>query len=300
MEQYSRLPPLNALRAFEATAKHLSFTQAAKELSVTLGAVSRQVKTLEESMGITLLERQGRGIKLTRSGQILYDSVSYHFDRLRAVTHRLQYEQTHSFSLAISTAAASFWLMPKLGEFWQQYPDIDVNYCLANTLRGLARHHADLYVRYGNGQWAGHVAAALYTDRLYLVCSPDFYQQYQNQDITALPLLQMADDEADREAWSTWLATANIDKQPQHWQYLSNYTLITAAAEHGQGIAMGWDSLVSGLVAQGKLVKFHPLTIDSPNAIYLTWLADTPLNEDAECFRRWLVDSVNRQSSQPT
>lgn len=288
----TNLPPLTALRTFEVAAKQLSFSNAAKELSVTLGAVSRQIKLLETSLNCNLFERTRRGVKLTPEGMMLYDTISYNFDQIRSITRRLRHQQMHTLTVASTTAFASQWLMPKLGDFWQQYPDITLNHSLANNLGSLNRHQANLYFRYGNGKWPGQVAAKLYEDTLYPVCSPDYYAEHKDAPLTEHVLIQMFDDDADWTAWDEWLGVQDIDVSTLKWRHFNNYIIAIDAAEHGQGVAMGWHSLISKSLAQGKLVPFREFTITTPGAFYLTWPEDVALNHDAECFRRWLLDSL--------
>lgn len=289
----TNLPPLTALRAFEVAAKQLSFTHAANELGVTLGAVSRQIKQLEKSLNTTLFERTRRGVKLTHEGLMLFDTVSYNFDQIRSITRRLRHQQTHTLTLASTTAFASQWLMPRLGDFWLQYPDITLNHSLANNLGSLTRHQANFYIRYGDGHWPGQVAAKLYDDVLYPVCSPMFYQANKNKDLSEIILMQMFDDDADWTAWDEWLSTQGRDANQLKWRHFNNYIIVIDAAEHGQGVAMGWQSLIQERLQQGKLVKFIDKPIPTPGAFYLTWPEDLALSHDAECFRKWLLQSIN-------
>lgn len=286
------LPPLTALRAFEVAAKQLSFTHAAKELGVTLGAVSRQIKLLEKSLNTPLFERTRRGVKLTPEGAMLFETISYNFDQIRSITRRLRHQQTHTLTLASTAAFASQWLMPRLGDFWQQYPDITLNHSLSNNLGSLTRHQANFYIRYGNGKWPGQVAAKLYEDTLYPVCSPAFYETNKGKPLSELTLMQMFDDDANWTAWDEWLSVQNINMKQLKWRHFNNYIIVVDAAEHGQGVAMGWESMIQESTRQGKLVKFIDHPIPTPGAFYLTWSEDLALNHDAECFRKWLLQSV--------
>lgn len=285
------LPPLTALRTFEVAAKHMSFSHAAEELGVTLGAVSRQIKLLETSLNTHLFERTRRGVKLTHEGLMLHETISYNFDQIRSITRRLRHQQTHTLTVASTTAFASQWLMPKLGDFWQKHPNITLNHSLANNLGSLKRHHANLYFRYGNGHWPGQVAAKLYTDMLYPVCSPEYYEKYKDKPLSEHVLMQMFDDDADWTAWDEWLGVQHINPSTLNWRHFNNYIIVIDAAEHGQGIAMGWHSLIKKSLQQGKLVPFMDFSIATPGAFYLTWSEDLALNSDAEFFRRWLMTS---------
>lgn len=283
------LPPLTALRTFEVAAKHLSFTQAATELEVTLGAISRQIKLLEKSLNTRLFERTRRGVKLTMQGVMLQETVSYNFDQIRSITRRLRHQHTHTLTLASTTAFASQWLMPRLGDFWQKHGEITLNHSLANNLGTLNRHQANLYIRYGTGHWPGHVASKLYDDTLYPVCSPEYYEQNKDKPLSEHILMQMFDDDASWTAWDEWLGVQHMSSQTLQWRHFNNYIIVLDAAEHGQGIAMGWNSLIQRSLKQGKLVKFCDPVIDTPGAFYVTWPEDQVLNAEAEIFRRWLL-----------
>lgn len=289
----TNLPPLTALRTFEAAAKHLSFSHAAKELDVTLGAVSRQIKLLEQSLNNQLFERTRRGVKLTAEGAMLYETISYNFDQIRSITRRLRHQQTHTLTIATTTAFASQWLMPKLGDFWDKYPEITINHSLANNLGSLNRHQANLYFRYGIGNWPGQVATRLYEDTLYPVCSPEYYQKNKDKPLNQHILIQMFDDDAQWTAWDEWLAAKDIEPGTLKWRHFNNYIIAIDAAEHGQGVAMGWHSLITSSLAQGKLVPFADFSITTPGAFYLTWSEDARLDADAECFRQWLLGSLS-------
>lgn len=290
----TNLPPLTALRTFEIAAKQLSFTHAANELGVTLGAISRQIKLLEKSLNTNLFERTRRGVKLTAEGLMLYETISYNFDQIRSITRRLRHQQTHTLTVASTTAFASQWLMPRLGDFWQKHPDITLNHSLANNLGSLNRHQANLYFRYGSGKWPGQVAAKLYEDTLYPVCSPQYYEKNKDKPLDEHILIQMFDNDAHWTAWDEWLKAQNRDTNTLKWRHFNNYIIAIDAAEHGQGVAMGWHSLISKSLAQGKLVPFREFTISTPGAFYLTWAEDVTLGNDAECFRQWLLGLIER------
>lgn len=287
----SNLPPLTALRAFEVAAKQRSFTHAANELGVTLGAISRQIKLLEASLNTTLFERTRRGVQLTTEGLMLYETVSYNFDQIRSITRRLRHHQTHSLTVASTTAFASQWLMSKLDDFWQQYPDIILNHSLANNIGSLGRHQANLYFRYGDGHWPGQVATKLYEDTLYPVCSPEYYEENKDKPLTEHILIQMFDDDGEWTAWDEWLGIQQIDASKLNWRFFNNYIIALDAAEHGHGVAMGWHSLIGKSLSQGKLVPFRDFSITTPGAFYLTWAEDVALSNEAECFRKWLLSS---------
>lgn len=292
---------MTALRYFETAAKHVSFTGAANELGVTLGAISRQIKLLENDLNTRLFERTQRGVKLTDDGLTLYKSVSYHFDQIRNTSRQIRHRQHNSFNLATTSVFATLWLLPRLEDFWQRYPDIAINHQLANNMRGLNRYQSDLYIRYGGGFWVEQAACRLFTDKLYPVCSPEYAKKYADKPLSQQLLLQMFDDEDGWTAWEEWLTKQKIKTRQLHWRHFNSYIMLIGAAERGQGIAMGWHSLISDSLAQGKLQacdhllvpypqQKHPIAIETPGAMYLTWAADQSLSIEADLFRHWLLE----------
>jgi len=203
-----RLPQLNALKAFEAAARHISFTRAAEELCVTQGAVSHQVKALESELGVKLFNRERQRLIITDAGRDYLAVVREAFDRIAMGTERLVQRQS-SGMLTVSTSPdfAAKWLVHRLGRFAEVHPEIDLR--VSGTLHHVdfAREDVDIAVRHGDGHWPGLHVTQLCTEYLFAVCSPALALSLkQPSDVLKLPLLHLDD----RTAWSEWFNAAGV------------------------------------------------------------------------------------------
>src|SRR6188768_2626623 len=203
-----RLPPLNALKAFEAAARHESFTRAADELCVTRGAVSHQVKALEETLGLKLFNRERQRLVITEAGRDYLAVLRDAFDRIALGTARVVQRQS-SGVLTVSTSPdfAAKWLVNRLGHFAEAHPDIDLRVSATLHHVDFAREEVDLAVRHGEGSWAGLDVARLCSEQLFAVCSPKLRQRIREpSDVLKFPLLHLDD----RQDWSEWLEAAGV------------------------------------------------------------------------------------------
>ena len=190
------LPSLTSLAVFEATARHMSMKSAAEELNVTPGAVSRQIKALEQDIGAPLFVRVHRGIELTGAGEELAGVLAQAFGRTADVFRRVRSREDQvSVTIGATTAFASLWLMPRIGEFWRRRPEITINHMISDSPPEMRRPEVDLRIRYGNGDWPGEVGERLFGDRIYPVCGPAFAAEHpvDVDGLSALPLLHVVD-----------------------------------------------------------------------------------------------------------
>src|SRR5689334_19797925 len=203
-----RLPPLNALKAFEAAARSQNFTRAAEELRVTQGAISQQVKALEDTLGLKLFTRERQRLALTEAGREYLGVVRDALDRIALGTDRLVQRQRGGV-LTISTSPdfAAKWLVHRLGRFAESHPAIDLRVSASMHHVDFAREDVDLAVRHGDGQWPGLHVTRLCSEQLFAVCSPAMAAKLKRpQDALKLPLLHLDD----RSAWTAWLEAAGI------------------------------------------------------------------------------------------
>src|SRR5437588_1216472 len=252
-----QLPPLNALRAFEAAARSESFTRAAEELCVTQGAVSHQVKALEAELGIKLFNRERQRLIITDAGREYLTVLREAFDRIAVGTERLVQRQT-SGVLTVSTSPdfAAKWLVNRLGRFAEAHPGIDLR--ISATLHHIdfAREDVDLAVRHGDGSWAGLDVARLSTEQLFAVCSPKLLRGRQRiskpADVLKFPLLHLDD----RKDWARWLEAAGVaNAELAHGPVLNRASMIIDAAVDGQGIALARTTLAACDLLSGRLVR---------------------------------------------
>jgi LysR family transcriptional regulator, glycine cleavage system transcriptional activator len=239
-----RLPQLNALKAFEAAARHISFTRAAEELSVTQGAVSHQVKALESELGVKLFNRERQRLIITDAGRDYLAVVREAFDRIAMGTERLVQRQS-SGMLTVSTSPdfAAKWLVHRLGRFAEVHPEIDLR--VSGTLHHVdfAREDVDIAVRHGDGHWPGLHVTQLCTEHLFAVCSSAVASKLkQPSDVLKLPLLHLDD----RTAWSEWFCAAGvIGPDVLHGPILNRASMLIDAAADGQGVALARTTLAA-------------------------------------------------------
>src|SRR3954471_13776052 len=290
----ARLPSLNGLRAFEAAARHMSFTVAASELNVTQTAISHQIRRLEEELGIRLFVRQNRTLSLTPEAKEYLPGIRAAFNDLRLATDRLLRKDDGNV-LTVSTLAslAAKWLLPRISSFQQQHPGIDVRITTSTALVDFRRDGVDAAIRYGRGQWPGLRADWLMADKMFPVCSPELLKGKKplkkQEDLAAHVLLHSSASNDDD--WRLWLTAAglpyDLSKQPGVTFDLIFMTI--QAAIDGLGVAMGRTSYVQDDIKKGRLVVPFEITLPVDAGFYLVspqTRADTP---KLSVFRNWLT-----------
>ena len=286
-----RLPPLNALRAFEAAARHLSFTKAADELNVTQAAISHQVKALEERLGVSLFRRLNRALLLTDAGQGFLPPLREAFDRMAEATERLRGNDLRRV-LTVTTlpSIAAKWLVPRLGRFRENHPDIDVRIDASLHLTDFARENVDVALRYGRGQWDGMHSVRLMTEDFFPVCSPALllgeHGLHEPRDILHHTLLH--DDS--RTDWTMWFLAAGIEGgEPTRGPAFTDSSLVLQAAADGQGVALGRSALAAADLAAGRLVRPFDISLEAEFAYYLVCPQATAESPKIASFRAWLL-----------
>jgi LysR family transcriptional regulator, glycine cleavage system transcriptional activator len=289
----ARLPSLNGLRAFEAAARHLSFTQAASELNVTQTAISHQIRRLEEELGIRLFIRKNRALALTPEAREYLPGIRAAFNDLRLATDRLLRKDADNV-LTISTLAslAAKWLLPRLSAFQEVHPDIDVRITTSTGLIDFASGDVDAAIRYGRGHWPGLRSEWLMADEMFPVCSPALLTGKRPlrspEDLRDHALLHNTNNGDD---WRLWLTAAglppDISKQPG---ITFDLILMTVqAAIDGMGVAMGRTSYVKDDIAKGRLVVPFDIALPADAGFYLVSPEGTPDSPKLRAFRQWLV-----------
>jgi len=292
--RYYQLPSLTGLNTFDACARHGSFTAAARELGVTLGAVSRQVKALETELDCPLFLRHHRGVELTGQGIDLFQVLSSSFQQIGKLCQEFRNRASSSdVTVAATTAFASLWLMPRLGGFWRQYRDINLNHAISDSPTDTGFLNADIRIRYGDGNWRYEQATKLFDDRIYPVCGRNFaanHELLRPADLLQYPLLLLDSVDPTWTGWDAWLARWGCDIAQANFRRFNNYVVALQAAEENQGIVLGWHSMVEALIERGKLVRFGALEIDAPGSYYLTWDENRSLSDSAKRLRDWLLE----------
>ena len=304
--QRRRLPPLNALRAFEAAARHLSFTKAADELAVTQAAVSHQVRGLEDWLGRPLFRRRNRAVYLTEDGQQYLRDLSEALDIMAEATRKLQAGGDGGIlTVSVLPSFATKWLVPRLGEFRAQRPDIDVLISAQPDQVDFRTSDVDMAIRAGSGNWPEVHSEHLMTEELYPVCSPKLLQGPHPlrtpADLVHHNLLQ--DDDA-RDEWQVWLTMAGVDWQaakinPQRGMRFDDSSMLLQAAIEGQGVAIGRSALSATDIAAGRLVR--PFEISMP--WNFTYFIVCPKGHETipkiAAFSDWLIETARAEGHPP-
>lgn len=294
-----RLPPLNALRAFEAAARHLSFTRAAGELHVTQAAISHQVKALEEHLGRKLFRRLNRALLLTDEGQAYLPSVSRAFALLNEATNDLLTKQAPGpLTVSALPSFAARWLVPRLGRFRQIRPDIDLRIDPSAELSDFASGDVDVSVRYGRGKYPGLRSDWLMTEDIFPVCSPalvDGPHRIRDPQDLAHQVLLHDDGHGD---WRTWLLAAGVENvDPARGPIFTDSGMLIQAAMAGQGVGLARGVLAADELAAGRLVRPFTLSLPAEFAYYLVCPEHTAEHPKIAAFRDWLLGEAKRESS---
>ncbi|SHH36025.1 transcriptional regulator GcvA [Ferrimonas marina] len=293
-----RLPPLNAVKAFEAAARHLSFTRAAEELFVTQAAVSHQIKALEEHLGLKLFRRRNRSLLLTEEGQGYFLDIKDLFTQLADATERLLARSaTGSLTVSMTPSFAIQSLVPKLARFSELHPEVDVRIKAVDQDEGSLTEDVDVAIYFGRGNWPGLRADKLRSECLVPVCSPRLLNGAKPlrsiEDLSKHTLLH----DMSRHNWKAWAK--------QHEQVLpsvntgpifSHSSLVLQAAIHGQGIALGSSVLARPEVEAGRLVCPFDKVLLNKNAYYLVCHQSQEDLGKIQAFRDWLIQSFAEEA----
>ncbi|BAL74101.1 transcriptional regulator GcvA [Bradyrhizobium cosmicum] len=297
----ARLPSLNGLRAFEAAARHLSFTLAASELNVTQTAISHQIRRLEEELGIRLFIRQNRALALTPEARDYLPGVRAAFNDLRLATDRLLRKDDDKV-LTVSTLAslAAKWLLPRLTDFQEQHPGIDVRITTSTSLVDFQRDNVDAAIRYGRGQWPGLRADWLMADELFPVCSPSLLRGdkplRKPEDLRGHPLLHTSN--ANSDDWRLWLTAAGlpVDIARQPGITFDMIFMTIQAAIDGIGVAMGRTSYVQDDIAKGRLVVPFKIALPADAGFYLVAPEGRREAPKLAAFRTWMIAATQNKA----
>ncbi len=300
----SRLPPLDLLATFESAAKHLSFTRAGEERFVTQSAISRQIKTLEEELGVALFARRHRALALTADGRRLYEICSGMLAQLRSAVAQIR-EPAGRQVLALTTTPglASLWLIPRLPLFTLEHPGIDVRIDASVRWHDLQADGFDLAIRYRRvGSRSG---TPLGRESMQPVCSPQLLRDRARplktpSDLRQHTLLQVVIPSSSSMPleWDPWLQAVGLAQlRPAATLSFSNYDEAIVAALTGQGVALGRQPLIDGLLKSRKLVAPFKGTIASPRGYFLEIAPGAHTKPAVQVFERWLLEQVHGKSA---
>jgi len=293
-----RLPPLNALRAFEAAARLASISRAADEIHVTHGAISHQVKALEAFLGVPLLVRKGRGVAATAAGKRLAERVGSALDQIAEVSQAIA-KRDDPGRLVISTlpSLAARWLMPRIGSFMEAHPEYDVNVQTGRQLTDFNREDVDVALRFGRGPWPDVRTERLMGDEYFPVCSPRLNRGALPKKPAELRKFRLL--RSDNEMWVPWFEAAGLDwPEPTKVTVIDDSSTLLLAAASGQGIALARRSLVASDLESGTLVKLFDVVTPARDAHYLVWAPHADKSPKVRAFREW-AKAEARKSNLP-
>ena len=299
VRRHYNLPPLNTLATFEAAARHGSFKEAAAELSVTPGAVSHQVKALEEELGAPLFHRRHRGVELTPAGQTLLGTLSSAFGQISTGLQGLRHSALREVTIGATTAVAALWLAPALMRFWRVHPGVTVNQLVQDRPFALSPE-LDMFIWYGTLPDPHLGQFALFRDELVPVTSPARAASLQGaalEEVAREPLIHQDNRHLTWTNWSSWFASFGMKADNLPGRRVNNYSIALLAAQDGQGLALGWKRLVAPLVARGELAELEHLSHPAPETFYLICKSDEELSPSARELRDWLVAEAGRAAS---
>jgi DNA-binding transcriptional LysR family regulator len=287
------LPPLNALRAFESAARHLSFTRAADEMNVTQAAISHQVKALEERLGVQLFRRLPRRLLLTDEGQALLPDLRDAFSRMALAVERISARSAiGTLTVSSMTTIVMTWLVPRLPRFQAAHPEIDVRLMTTQRLVDFAREDIDVGIRFGTGKWPGVKVERMFGEVLSPLCGRQFIDRIKTPgDLRSLPLLRTTEE----EEWPIWFAAAGVEAiDVIRGPSFDSTRIAVQAATDGLGIVLGPPSLFADDIAAGRLFQPFPLAVETGKSYWFVvpeaW-ADRP---KVKAFHDWIFAEVER------
>ncbi len=289
------LPSLNGLRAFEAAARHQSFTRAAEELSVTQTAVSHQIRTLEERLGLKLFERRGPALRLTKAAKNYLPSVRSAFDELYDATERLMgRDGDATLTVSTLTSFAVKWLVPRLGGFQDLHPEVSIRITTSMASVNFDRDDVDVAIRFGRGDWPGLRVDRLIREDIFPVCSPRLldgpHPLGRPADLASHTLLHVV---GFREDWQVWLTAAKVDGvDPSSGLRFDLIVNALQAAIDGLGVALGRTALVQGDLAAGRLIAPFDISLPIEAAYYVVAPEQTADLPKIVAFREWLITTL--------
>jgi len=281
-----RLPSLNGLRAFEAAARHGSFTGAGAELGVSQAAISRLVRLLEARLKVPLFERRANGLELTAQGRAFQPGLTAAFDAIARLAEQVTAARhDRVLTVGVGPTFAIRWLIPRLGDFHRAHPDIEVRLTTGGAVVAL-RDDWTCGVQLGDGDWPGYVAEPLFSAEMFPVCTPGVARRLKRPaDLAQASLLDVMHSTED---WTQWLAAAGLETLTARGPSFGTYAMALQAALDGGGVAMGLRPYVVDDLAAKRLVQPFELTVPKRRAWYIAYRSERATEAGLAAFRTWL------------
>lgn len=291
------LPPLNSLVAFEAASRHMSFTLAAHELSVTQSAISRQIRHLEDFLGTALFTRINRNIHLTTTGQLYFKSVSSALIDVASATGDIKkWQGEKKVTVSTTSAMAALWLLPRVASFQNVHEEIDLRILASDSIRDLRKQECDIALFYCRTPPQNMKATPLFSEQVFPVCSPVYLEKIgplaTPDAIFSKTLLFLEDAHADWLSWAQWFAAVELPQfQPKNHVNINNYPMLLQAAINGQGVALAWGALVDTYLESGALVRPVPYMLRTHSCFSLLEpIEKGVMSVSVRLFREWLLE----------
>jgi LysR family glycine cleavage system transcriptional activator len=286
-----RLPSLTALRTFESAARHGNFSRAGAELHITHGAISHQMKALERELGVLLFRRRSRGVELTEPGRLLAATVRDALDRIAQGIADLRARPHRALTVSVLPAFATHWLIPRLADFNQRHPDIDINVRAGQALADFATEDVDLAVRYGSGEWPGLIALPLAREDVFPVCSPHFNGSRLPKTLAELVRARLL--HTPLQPWDEWFRALGINASPsRRGMTFSETDLLLRAAIDGLGVALSRRILAQPELDAGRLVRPVPHSVRADRSYFIVYPKSREPPPRLLIFQNWLLEQA--------
>lgn len=287
------LPNLNALRAFEAVTRHLTFTRAARDLNVQQPAISRQIADLEDDLGTKLFRRTKPRLTLTPDGERLASAVSHGFGHIAQTVAQIRGQgMKPTLAIDVSIGFASCWLLSRIADFQGRYPDVDVQITTRDANDAYDRDQSDVIILFGEGREAGLEATRIFPEELFAICAPDYLPDGTDLSPAELPsqrLLSLRDSLHGRD-WALLLEPEGLSVPPSGpGQEYNSFIVYLQAILNGEGIGLGWGRLLDDLIAARRLRRVTTLTRHTARGYHCALPTDRPPSPEAEAFVDWIV-----------
>ena len=294
-----RLPPLTTLPVLEAAARLQSFSAAAAELNVTHGAISHQIRSLEDHLGVALFAREGRRVVLTPEGAGLADAVRGALSKVAEAVEALNpIERERKLNISVLPSFASRWLMPRLGRFLEANPQYEISVEALQSRANFVTDGVDIGIRFGKGPWPGLHSEFVAGDTYFLACSPKFRRgklPAKPAQLKGLPLFRN-----EPTLWEAWFAAAGVEMAPPASGIdYNDVALFIQQAIAGEGIVLTRRSLIANDLVNGKLVRLFDVEVESPQSYHLVCLPQHANSRKVRAFRDWFVSEIDWVQGKP-
>ncbi|WP_374764177.1 transcriptional regulator GcvA [Yunchengibacter salinarum] len=291
------LLPLNALRAFDAAARHMSFKKAAEDLSVTPAAISQQIRSLEEFLGVELFKRTNRSLVLTEVAQLALAPLKEAFEKMEeSVGILTENRNAKQLRVSVYPSFASKWLVPRLASYYETRPDAVVKISATMALTDFAQDDVDLAIRYGGGNYPGLYVEEVLRETVFPVCAPDLARDiHRPEDLLTFTHIHddsLSDDDS-APTWSMWLKAAGVaEREGQPALHFNTHSLAVEAAAAGRGVALARSAIAEEDIKAGRLVKPLGEAVPVDFANYVVAPKENLKNERVQDFIKWLKDEI--------